>query len=196
MTFFLGLTGSIGMGKSTTARFFADLGIPVWDADEEVHALYAKNGAAVAPIAALYPAAVVDGAIDRSRLKNWIAADKTALKRIESVVHPLVAKSREDFMNHMRAQNKPLAVLDIPLLFENGSEHLCDAILVVTASPEVQRQRVLQRPGMTDAHFEAMLAKQMPDLEKRGKADYVLETRSPDQTRAAVRALIDKLTGV
>lgn len=192
MSVILGLTGSIGMGKSTTAGFFREAGIPVWDADAEVHALYAPNGAAVAPLAALHPAALRDGGIDRAVLRDWIAADPTALRQIESVVHPLVAQSRAAFI--ARHACAPLVVLDIPLLFENGSESLCDATLVVTAPPEVQRARVLARPSMTEAHLQTLLAKQMPDAEKRRRADHVIETLTPEQTRAEVLSLIDRLT--
>lgn len=192
MSVILGLTGSIGMGKSTTAGFFRDAGIPVWDADAEVHALYAPNGAAVAPLAALYPPALRQGGIDRAALRDWIAADPTALRQIETVVHPLVAQSRAAFID--RHASAPLVVLDIPLLFENGSEALCDATLVVTAPPEIQRARVLARPGMTEAHLEMLLSKQMPDAEKRRRADHVIETLTPDQTRAEVLSLIARLT--
>lgn len=193
MSVVLGLTGSIGMGKSTTAGFFRDMGVPVWDADAAVHALYAKGGAAVAPLAALCPDAVQDGAIDRSALKRWIAADDTALPQIEAVVHPLVAQDRHAFLRENT--DAPLVVLDIPLLFEGGGAALCDATLVVTAPADVQRARVLARPGMDEATFAMILAKQMPDSEKRARATHVIETRTPDQTRAEVAALIAALTG-
>ena len=193
MTVVLGLTGSIGMGKSTTAGFFRDAGVPLWDADAAVHALYAPNGLAVAPLAALHPAALVDGGIDRARLRDWIAADPDALKRIEAIVHPLVAADRAEFLR--RHAGAPLVVLDIPLLFESGGSALCDATLVVSAPPEVQAARVLARPGMTEAHFRTILSKQMPDAEKRARADHVIETRTLEQTRAAVGDLIRQLTG-
>lgn len=189
--FLLGLTGSIGMGKSTTAAMFAELGIPVWDADAAVHRLYAPGGAAVAPLAQAFPQALRDGGIDRAALKQAIAADPTALKRIESIVHPLVAADRAAFV---AAATAPLVVLDIPLLFEGGHEAMMDAVLVVTAPPEVQRARVLSRPGMTEAQFDLILSRQMPDAEKRARATHVIETRTPDQTRAAVRALVHSLT--
>lgn len=192
MSLILGLTGSIGMGKSTTAGFFREAGVPVWDADAEVHALYAPNGAAVAPIAALHPAAVRDGAIDRAALRAWIASDPDALKRIEAVVHPLVAQSRARFLKSNAAA--PLVVLDVPLLFETGGDRYCDQTVVVTAPPEVQRARVLQRSGMTDAHLQTILAKQMPDAEKRARATHVIETTTLDQTRAAVFDLVRDLT--
>lgn len=193
MSVVLGLTGSIGMGKSTTAGFFRDMGVPVWDADAAVHALYAKGGAAVAPLAALCPDAVQDGAIDRGALKRWIAADDTALPQIEAVVHPLVAQDRHAFLRGNT--DAPLVVLDIPLLFEGGGAALCDATLVVTAPADVQRARVLARPAMDEATFAMILAKQMPDSEKRARATHVIETRTPDQTRAEVAALIAALTG-
>lgn len=185
--FRLGLTGSIGMGKSTTAALFRDEGIPVWDADAAVHRLYAPGGAAVAPLAALCPAALRDGGIDRAALKDWIAADPGALARIEAVVHPLVAADRAAFLQAARAD---IVVLDIPLLFEKGSESEMDATLLVTAPPEVQRARVMARPGMTEAQFNAILARQMPDAEKRARATHIIETLDPESARAAVRALI------
>lgn len=193
MSLILGLTGSIGMGKSTASGFFREAGVPVWDADAAVHDLYAPGGAAVAPLSALHPEALKDGAIDRSALRNWIASDPDALRQIESIVHPLVARSRADFLQQQAGE--PLVVLDIPLLFEGGGAALCDATLVVSAPPEVQRARVLARPGMTEAHFATILAKQMPDAQKRTLADHVIETLTLDQTRAEIRALIARLTG-
>lgn len=195
MTIVLGLTGSIGMGKSTTAGFFRDAGIPVWDADQCVHRLYAPGGAAVEPLAALCPAALREGGIDRAALKDWIAADPDALHRIEAVVHPLVARDRAEFLQAHRRAQAPLVVLDVPLLFESGADRLCDATLVVTAPPEIQRARVLDRPGMDSKQFESMLARQMPDEEKRRRADHVIETLTPDQARDAVHRLIARLTG-
>ena len=193
MSLILGLTGSIGMGKSTTAQIFRDAGVPVWDADASVHRLYAPGGGAVAPIAALHPAASRNGTIDRAALRDWIAADASALRKIEAIVHPLVAQDRRLFLNRHTAA--PLVVLDIPLLFETGGDRACDATLVVSAPPEVQRARVLERPGMTEAHFQTILAKQTPDAEKRASATHVIETRTLDQTRADVLALIARLTG-
>ncbi len=184
----LGLTGSIGMGKSTTAGFFRDMGVPVWDADAAVHRLYGKDGAAVGPVAALCPEALRDGAIDRAELKRWIAHDPTALAALESVVHPLVAQDREAFVASVSA---PLVVLDIPLLFEVGAQ--VDGVLVVTAPENVQRARVLDRPDMNEAQLDAILARQMPDAEKRARADFVIETTDMDSTRAAVQKLVRRL---
>jgi dephospho-CoA kinase len=194
MTVVLGLTGSIGMGKSTTAGFFRDAGVPVWDADATVHRLYGPDGAAVEPLARLCPAAVKGGAIDRAALKDWIAADPAALKAIEAVVHPLVAADRADFVARHREAGTPLVVVDIPLLFETGAEAVCDATLTVSAPAEVQRARVLSRPGMSEETFQTLLAKQMPDAEKRLRATHVIETTGLEQTRAAVEALIAELT--
>ncbi len=187
MSFRLGLTGSIGMGKSTTAAMFAAAGLPVWDADAAVHRLYAAGGAAVAPLAALHPAARRDGAIDRRALKSWIAADATALPRIEAVVHPLVAADRAAFLAGTTAD---ITVLDIPLLFEKSSQGEFDATLLVTAPPDLQRARVLARPGMTSAQFATLLARQMPDAEKRALATHIVETLDLASTGAYVTALI------
>lgn len=185
--FRLGLTGSIGMGKSTTAAMFLEEGLPVWDADAAVHRLYAPGGAAVAPLAALCPAALRDGGIDRAALKDWIATDASALARIEAVVHPLVAADRAAFLDRASSD---IVVLDIPLLFEKGSEAEMDATLLVTAPSEVQRARVMARPGMTEAQFATILARQMPDADKRARATHIIETLSVDAARAAVRTLI------
>ncbi|OOY14783.1 dephospho-CoA kinase [Thioclava sp. DLFJ4-1] len=191
--FLLGLTGSIGMGKSTTAAMFAEAGIPVWDADRTVHDLYAKGGAAVAPIAAAFPSAVKDGAVDRAELKKLLASDKKALTRLESIVHPLTTASRSDFIAaHPEAD---LILLDIPLLFETGADAACDATLVVTAPAEVQRARVLERPDMTEAQLDFILSRQMPDAEKRRRATFVIETLDLEQTRQDVRNLITKIRG-
>lgn len=189
--FRLGLTGSIGMGKSTTAAMFAAAGVPVWDADAAVHRLYAPGGAAVPAIAALHPAAVKDGAVDRAALKDWIVAEPGALRQIEGAVHPLVAADREAFL--AGAVDKPLVVLDIPLLFETGADAQMDATLVVSAPPEVQRARVLARPGMTPAQLDLILSRQMPDAEKRARATWVIETTGLETTRAAVQDLIETI---
>ncbi|MFU8898340.1 MAG: dephospho-CoA kinase [Roseinatronobacter sp.] len=186
--YLLGLTGSIGMGKSTTAGFFRELGVPVWDADAAVHRLYAQGGAAVGPVGALCPDAVVEGAVDRDALKAWIARDPSALGRLEAVVHPLVAQDRAAFVACVQG---PLGVLDIPLLFETGAE--VDGVLVVTAPEDVQRARVLARAGMSAAQLDAILARQMPDSEKRARADFVIETTDMDSARAAVQNLVTRL---
>ncbi|MCZ8152188.1 MAG: dephospho-CoA kinase [Rhodobacteraceae bacterium] len=187
MPYRLGLTGSIGMGKSTTAALFAQEGIPVWDADAAVHRLYAAGGAAVAPVSRLYPGALKADAIDRTVLKHWIATDTTALRRLESIVHPLVADDRAVFLSQARSD---IVVLDIPLLFEKGTESEMDATLLVTAPATLQRARVMARPGMTEEQFAAILARQMPDAEKRSRATHIIETLSLDSARACVRALI------
>lgn len=188
----LGLTGSIGMGKSTTAALFAEAGVPVWDADAVVHRLYATGGAAIPGIAALVPGAVVDGAVSRERLRAAIAEDPALLDRIEAVVHPLVAADRAAFL--ARHAQVPIVILDIPLLYESGSASETDAVLVVSAAPEVQRARVLARPGMDEAAFARILARQLPDREKRARADYVIDTgRGLDAARADVAALLARI---
>ncbi len=191
--FLLGLTGSIGMGKSTTAAMFAAEGVPVWDADAAVHRLYAPGGGAVPAIAALCPEAVVAGGVDRARLKDWIARDPRALAALEAAVHPLVAADRAAFIDMAGRDGAVLVVLDIPLLFETGAETGLDATLVVTAPPEVQRARVLDRRGMTEAQFATILARQMPDAEKRARATHVIETRTLEDTHAAVQKLIAEI---
>ena len=192
MTHLLGLTGSIGMGKSTVAQMFRTAGIPVWDADATVHNLYGKNGAAVSPIAARFPSAIVDGTVSRDALKTLIAQDPDVLSQIESIVHPLVATSREWFLaDHLG----PLVVFDIPLLFETGADTWLDSVLVVTAPAVIQKTRVLARPGMTEAQFETILARQMPDAEKRARADHIIESLTLDATAQAVQNLIAKLKG-
>ena len=190
--FLLGLTGSIGMGKSTTSAMFAAEGIPVWDADAVVHKLYAKGGAAVAPIGAVHPEAIVDGAVSRPALKAVIAANPAALTGIEAIIHPLVAADRAAFI---AASDADLIVLDIPLLFENGTEQTVDATLLVTAPAALQRQRVLARPGMTEAHLALILARQMPDADKRKRATHIVETLDIASTQAYVRALITYIRG-
>jgi dephospho-CoA kinase len=185
--FRLGLTGSIGMGKSTTAALFAAEGIPVWDADQAVHRLYAKGGAAVGPLSALFPDAEIEGAIRRDVLRRRIAEDPAALAQIESVVHPLVVSDRTGFIAQTPSD---LLLLDIPLLFETGAESGMDASLVVTAPAELQRARVMARPGMTETLFQTLLAKQMPDREKRARATHLIETLSLDSVRSCVQALI------
>lgn len=189
--FWLGLTGSIGMGKSTTADMFHDAGVKVWDADETVHELYAEGGAAVPLIADVYPEAIVDGAVSRPVLKNIIAGDLAALGVIESIVHPLVTQSREVFQD----QNYGLIVFDIPLLFEIKADDWLDAVLVVSTPEHIQHERVFARPGMTEELFEDISSRQLPDDEKRDRADFVIETISIDQTRKEVSDLIAELKG-
>lgn len=185
--FRLGLTGSIGMGKSTTAGFFSSAGIAVWDADAAVHRLYAKGGAAVAAIAARWPQAIRNDAADRGALKALIAADPAVLAVLETIVHPLVAADRAGFAADASGD---IVVFDIPLLFENGTQAQMDATLLVTAPPSVQRARVLARPGMTESQFALILSRQMPDAEKRARATHIIETLGFDAARACVDALI------
>lgn len=191
MSFVLGLTGSIGMGKSTTAAMFRDLGIPVWDADATVHKLYAKGGAAVVPVATLVPNAINDGAIDRASLRTAIARDPNLLKQIEGLVHPLVALDRASFRNDYA--DAGLIVLDIPLLFETGGDAQCDATLVVSTNAEEQRRRVRAR-GTSEETLKDLLSRQMPDAEKRARATYVIETDTLDGTRKDVAHLVSQLT--
>ncbi|MFL5199032.1 MAG: dephospho-CoA kinase [Microvirga sp.] len=174
MTFVLGLTGSIGMGKSATAAMFRALGVPVHDADAVVHALY--RGAAAPLIAKAFPGTVADGVVDRSALGREVLGQPERLKELEAIVHPLVRAERDAFLTAAVAARAPVAVIDIPLLFETGGERDCDAVLVVTASREVQRARVLARAGMTEEKFAAIAAKQMPDEEKREKAHFLVDT--------------------
>lgn len=190
MTFRLGLTGSIGMGKSTTAKLFAEAGCAVWDADASVHRLYAPGGAAVGPMAAAFPEAIEDGGVSRAALKRIIGADPTALKRIEAIVHPLVAEDRTAFIESAASD---ILVFDIPLLFETGGNARMDAVAVVSTDAETQRARVLERGTMTEAQFETILAKQMPDAEKRAKADYVIETDTLEHARQQVQTIIDDI---
>lgn len=193
MTVFrLGLTGSIGMGKSTTAAFFRTAGVPVWDADAAVHRLYAEGGAAVAPISALVPHAVTEGVVSRETLKSAIATHPDLLSGIEAIVHPLVAQDRAEFLLKIVSD---IAVFDIPLLFEKGTEAEMNATLLVTAPAELQRKRVLSRPGMTEAQLALILSRQMPDAEKRSLATHIIETLSLASTELAVAALIDYIRG-
>ena len=191
MSFRLGLTGSIGMGKSTTAQMFRDLGHPVWDADAAVHRLYAPGGAAVAPLAAAFPGVVTEGAVDRARLKALLAADTSGFSRLEHIVHPLVAADRAAFLRVHR--DAPIVVLDIPLLFETGGAGGMDGIAVVSAGPALQRQRVLARPGMTEESFAMILDRQMPDAEKRARATWIIPTETLEGARAAVSQICEEI---
>ena len=191
----LGLTGSIGMGKSTVLAMFRDLGIPVYDADAGVHQAYARGGAAIAPVEAAFPGVTVDGTIDREKLSARVLNDPAALKRLEAIVHPIVAETRRTFLGNAQASGAALAVLDIPLLFETGGAGAVDKIAVVSAPAETQRQRVLARPGMTADKFDAILARQTPDGEKRAGADFVIDTGvSLDDTRQQVQDIVTALT--
>ncbi|MBB6409733.1 dephospho-CoA kinase [Mesorhizobium sangaii] len=190
----LGLTGSIGMGKSTTARMFAEAGVPVHDSDEAVHRLYAGKAAPL--VEAAFPGTTDAGVVDRAKLGARVLGDATALKRLEAIIHPLVRADVEAFLGRHRAAGAPLAVLDIPLLFETGGRHRVDKVVVVTAPAEVQRQRVLARPGMTEDKLASILAKQVPDADKRRQADFIIDTgQGMDAARAAVKAIVAELTG-
>ena len=193
-TVVLGLTGSIGMGKSTTARMFREAGVPVHDADEAVHRLY--SGEAVALVEAAFPGVTVDGAIDRKKLGARVLEDAGALKELETIVHPFVRADADRFVAGHRAQGTPLVVLDIPLLFETNGRARVDQVAVVSAGPEVQRSRVLSRPGMAREKFEAILARQMPDGEKRRLADFVIDTGDGmEAARRAVARIMEELAG-
>ena len=192
MTFVLGLTGSIGMGKSATADLFRKLGVPVHDADATVHRLY--RGRAVPLIGKTFPGTVADGAVDRTKLGAAVLNSPERMKQLEAIVHPLVREEEENFLARVSAL--PIAVLDIPLLFETGGETRCDAALVVTAPAEVQRERVLARPGMTAEKFSAILAKQMPDANKRARAHFLVDTsRGFASAQAQVRSILACLAG-
>jgi len=187
----LGLTGSIGMGKSATTAMFVERGAIGWNADDAVHALYAPGGAAVGPVGEAFEGVVINGAVDRARLAEALGRDDTAFRRLEAIVHPLVALGRQGELEAARAAGVRLAVLDIPLLFETGGERAVDAVVVVTAPATVQRARVLARPGMTPDRLEAILARQMPDAEKRRRADFVIDTGdSLEATRARVAEIV------
>jgi dephospho-CoA kinase len=185
----LGLTGSVGMGKSTTAGFFVEAGVPVHDADAAVHRLYA--GEAVPLIEAAFPGTTSDGTVDRTLLARRVLGDPAALKRLEAIVHPLVQASERRFLADAEARGDKVVVLDIPLLFETAGEQRVDAVVVVSAPAAVQRARVMERPGMTAEKFDAILAQQMPDPEKRRRADFVVDTsQSFDAARAQVGAVL------
>ena len=185
----LGLTGSIGMGKSATAKMFAEAGVPVHDADAAVHRLY--EGEAVPPIEAAFPGTTRDGKVDRDELGRRVLGDAAAMARLEQIVHPLVRQAEERFLAEAERAGAAVAVLDIPLLFETGGDKRCDAVVVVSAPADVQRARAFERPGMTDNKFTAIVAKQMPDAEKRRRADFVVDTsRGFDAARAQVRDIL------
>ena len=188
----VGLTGFIGMGKLTILAMFADEGAAVWNADDAVHRLYASGGAAVGPVGEAFPGVVVDGAVDRTRLAEALGRDDTAFKRLERIVQPLVAEGRLEDLARAEAQGVRLAVLDIPLLFETGGDAAMDAVVVVSADPEIQRERVLARPGMTPERFAAILERQTPDAEKRRRADFVIDTgRGLEAARVQVRQIVE-----
>src|SRR4051794_7864848 len=186
--FVIGLTGSLGMGKSTTARFFADAGVPVYDADATVHHLY--EGEAVAPIEVASPGTAVLGKVDRSSLAARVTGDPAALARLEAIVHPLVRRVEMDFLAQAERDGHAIALLDIPLLLETGGDNRVDAIVVVTAPAEVQRQRVLDRPGMTQEKLDALLARQIADAEKRRRADFIVDS---SQGFEAARAQVQEI---
>jgi dephospho-CoA kinase len=185
----LGLTGSIGMGKSTTASLFAEAGVPVYDADAAVHRLY--EGEAVAAIEAAFPGTTADGKVDRTRLSARVVYDPAAMKRLEEIVHPMLGASRQKFLHDAEQSGAAVAVVDIPLLFETGGEKRVDAVVVVTTSAEVQRARILARPNMTEDKLQAILARQLPDAEKRKRAHFVVDTsHGLDPVRAQIRDIL------
>ena len=188
--FILGLTGSLGMGKSTAARFFAEAGVPVHDADSVVHRLY--EGEAAAAIEAAFPGTTAGGKVDRNKLAARVLGDAAALQRLEAIVHPLVQEAERRLLAEAAANGEKIAVLDIPLLFETGGDRRVDAVVVVSAPPDVQRTRVLERSGMTVEKLESILSKQMPDAEKRRRADFVVDSSQGfESARAQVRAILD-----
>jgi dephospho-CoA kinase len=190
--FILGLTGSLGMGKSTTAAMFAEAGVPVHDADAAVHRLY--EGEAVASIEAAFPGTTDGGKVDREKLGQRVLGDAAAIKKLERIVHPLVRQAEERFLAEAERSGAPVAVLDIPLLFETGAQARCDAVAVVSAPAELQRARAFERPGMTEAKFQAILAKQMSDAEKRARADFVVDTgQGFEHARAQVRDILARV---
>jgi len=187
--FILCLTGSVGMGKSTAAKFFAEAGVPVHDSDAVVHALY--EGEAVPLVERAFPGATADGKVDRNKLATMVLGDDAALAKLQAIVHPLVAAARDAFLAEAQIRNAPVVVLDVPLLFETGGERHCDAVVVVSAPADLQRQRVLGRPGMTEEKFAALLAKQTPDPEKRQRADFIVDSSQElEDARAQVRDIL------
>jgi dephospho-CoA kinase len=185
----LGLTGSIGMGKSTTATLFAEAGVPVYDADAAVHRLY--EGEAVAAIEAAFPGTTANGKVDRNSLSSRVVRDAAAMRRLEEIVHPMLGASRRKFLNDAEQSGAPVAVVDVPLLFETGGEKRVDAVVVVTTTAELQRERILARPNMTEEKLQAILARQMPDAEKRKRAHFVVDTsHGLDPVRARIRDIL------
>ena len=187
----LGLTGSIGMGKSTTAALFAEAGVPVYDADATVHMLY--EGEAVPAIEAVFPGTTVDGKVDRNKLSARVVHDPVAIKQLEQIVHPMLGASRQKFLADAERSGAPVAVVDVPLLFETGGEKRVDAVVVVTTTPELQRQRILARDNMTSEKLDAILARQLPDAEKRRRADFVVDTSDGlDPVRLRIRDILNE----
>jgi dephospho-CoA kinase len=190
----IGLTGSIAMGKSETARMFADLGVPVFDSDAAVHALYAKNGAAVAPLREAFPGAIVNDAVDRKALSEILTREPHRLAALEAIVHPLVRRAQQEFLATHRAAGTALVLLDIPLLFETQRENEVDVTVVVSAPADIQRARALARPGMSPQKLETILARQMPDAEKRRRADFIVDSsQGLDHARSEVRHILQSL---
>jgi len=187
----LGLTGSIGMGKSTTAKLFAEAGVPVYDADATVHMLY--EGEAAHAIEAAFPGTTVDGKVDRNMLSARVVHDPAAIKRLEQIVHPMLGASRQKFLDDAERSGAPVAVVDVPLLFETGGEKRVDAVVVVTTTPELQHQRILARDNMTSEKLDAILARQLPDAEKRRRADFVVDTSDGlDPVRLRIRDILNE----
>jgi dephospho-CoA kinase len=185
----LGLTGSIGMGKSTTAKLFAEAGVPVYDADAAVHRLYESEAAPA--IEAAFPGTTANGSVDRNRLSAQVVHDPSAMRRLEQIVHPMLGASRQKFLDAAEQSGTPVAVVDVPLLFETGGEKRVDAVVVVTTTPEIQRQRILARDNMTGEKLDAILARQLPDAEKRKRADFVVDTsHCLDPVRARIRDIL------
>jgi dephospho-CoA kinase len=185
----LGLTGSIGMGKSTTAKLFAEAGVPVYDADATVHILY--EGEAVPAIEAAFPGTTADGKVDRNKLSARVVHDPAAIKQLEQIVHPMLGASRQKFLDDAERSGALVAVVDVPLLFETGGEKRVDAVVVVTTTPEIQRQRILARDNMTSEKLDAILARQLPDAEKRRRADFVVDTsHGLEPVRARIRDIL------
>jgi dephospho-CoA kinase len=188
----LGLTGSIGMGKSTTAKLFAEAGVPVYDADATVHKIY--QGEAAPAIEAAFPGTTVDGKVDRAKLSAKVLHDPAAIKRLEAIVHPMLGASRQKFLDDAEASGAPVVVMDIPLLFETGGEKRVDAVVVVTTSPENQRERIMARGTMTSEALDSILARQLPDAEKRERADFVVDTsHGLDPVRAQIRDILQQV---